>query len=96
MTQTLKKQQLKHHPQRRPSITWQGWLNIVMLVVSSTGVAYAATRPSDVPQSYNDRLAVFFGAVALYALAIVVIVLTKGAVTRWLEGNRLGSDDENL
>ncbi|USN96256.1 MAG: hypothetical protein H6797_04235 [Candidatus Nomurabacteria bacterium] len=87
---------MTQNPKKRPPFAWQGWLNVVMIVAASAGIAYAATLPPDASQSYGDRLTVFFGAVALYALAIVVIALTKGAVPRLSRDNRPSTDDEDL
>ena len=83
-------------PRNRPPFAWQGWLSVVVVIVAAAGVAYAATLPPDASQSYGDRLTVFFGALALYALAIAVIALTKGALPYRYQGVQPDSDDKYL
>ena len=69
------------------SFAWQGWINTIVQVAAIGSIVYAATLSPDVSYSYSDRLAVFFFAIALYALAIVVIVLTKGTMLYWRQSD---------
>lgn len=68
----------------------------MVLIAAIAGIVYAATLPPDVSRSYSDRLAVFCGALALYALAVVVIALTKGEVPYWRDDNQSDNDDKDF